>query len=100
MNFGNDLPYTYNLNQVDPNVVYKNGLATTASVPNPFFNLLPANKMPGQLRTQANVAVSQLLKPYPQYGDLNERVRGGVASRYRALQMQFQRPFVNGFNFV
>src|SRR2546425_97796 len=36
-----------------------------------FFNLLPPNKMPGTLRTQETVAVSQLLKPYPQYGDLN-----------------------------
>jgi hypothetical protein len=56
--------------------------------------------MPGQLRTQRTIAVSQLLRLYPQYGGLTETLRGAVGNRYKALQMQFQRPFVNGFNFV
>ena len=38
-----------NLNLADPNIAYKNGNATTAKVTNPFFNLLPANQMPGTL---------------------------------------------------
>jgi hypothetical protein len=69
-------------------------------VRNPFYNLLPVDKMPGQLRTQQNIAVRELLRPYPQYGGLTETLRGGVGNRYRSLQMQFQRPFVNGFNMV
>jgi hypothetical protein len=100
MNIGRDAPYTYNVNQIDPRVGYSIGNAVTQSVPNPFFNVLPADKMPGQLRTQRNIAVRELLRPYPQYGDLNERLRGGLRNRYRSLQMQFQRPFANGFNFV
>jgi hypothetical protein len=69
-------------------------------VNNPFFEVLPADKFPGQLRTQRQIAVRELLRPYPQYGALNETLRGGLGNRYRALQMQFQRPFVNGFNMV
>jgi hypothetical protein len=100
MNIGSRLPYTYNVNQIDPRIGYRVGNAVNATVPNPFFNALPANKMPGQLRTQQNIAVRELLRPYPQYGDLNERLIGGIRNRYRSLQMQFQRPFVNGFNLV
>ena len=57
-------------------------------------------QMPGQLRTQANVPVSQLLRQYPQYGDIQERLVGKGLARYQALQIQVQRPFVNGFNMV
>ena len=100
MNIGNNAPYTLDYNQVDPRIGFKNTTATTASVPNPFFNLLPLEKMPGQLRTQANIAVSELLRPYPQYGALTESLVGGFENRYKALQIQVQRPFTNGFNFV
>ena len=100
MNIGRALPYAYNLNQVDPRFGYQNGNAVNATVANPFFNRLPAAKMPGQLRTQQNIAVNQLLRPYPQYTDLFERVRGGLGNRYKSLQMQFIRPFANGLNLV
>jgi hypothetical protein len=100
MNFGRDLPYAYNLNQVDPRIGYSVGNAINQSVANPFFNKLPADKMPGQLRTQANVNVRELLRPYPQYQDMFERLSSGIKNNYKALQMQFQRPFTNGFNFV
>jgi hypothetical protein len=100
MNIGRAAPYAYDINQVDPRIGYASGNAINQSVPNPFFNLLPREKMPGQLRTQQNIAVRELLRPYPQYGELRETLRGGLANRYRSLQMQFQRPFVNGFNFV
>jgi hypothetical protein len=100
MNFGRDLPYNYDINQVDPRIGFQVQNAVNASVPNPFFNVLPANKMPGTLRTQANVPVSQLLRPFPQYQGLVETLRYGGENNYKSLQMQFQRPFVNGFNFV
>ncbi|MBL8236641.1 MAG: carboxypeptidase regulatory-like domain-containing protein [Bryobacterales bacterium] len=100
MNFGRDLPYNYDINQVDPRIGFAVQNAVNASVPNPFFNVLPATKMPGTLRTQANVPVSQLLRPFPQYQGLVETLRYGGENNYKSLQMQFQRPFVNGFNFV
>ncbi|HEU0124595.1 MAG TPA: TonB-dependent receptor [Bryobacteraceae bacterium] len=100
MNFGRHLPYNFDINQVDPRIGFQVQNAVNASVPNPFFNALPATKMPGTLRTQANVPVSQLLRPYPQYQSMTETLRSGSQNRYKSLQMQFQRPFVNGFNFV
>lgn len=100
LNLGRDLPITRDLNQVDPRIGYQHGAAITRTVANPFFNLLPESKMPGQLRTVRNVQVSQLLRPYPQYGPLQERLVGLYHNRYQALQMQVQRPFANGFNLV
>ncbi|MBI3696850.1 MAG: carboxypeptidase regulatory-like domain-containing protein, partial [Acidobacteria bacterium] len=100
MNVGRSQPYPFDLNQIDPRIGYRVANAVNQAVANPFFNVLPADKFPGQLRTQRQVAVRELLRQYPQYSALNETLRGGVHNRYRALQMQFQRPFVNGFNFV
>lgn len=100
INLGHDLAYNWDVNQIDPRIGYQNGTKVNQSVPNPFYNLLPATQMPGTLRTQRNIAVSQLLRPYPQYTSLVESIRSGGKNRYQALQMQFQRPFVNGFNFV
>jgi hypothetical protein len=99
-NFGRYAPVTRNLNQVDPRIGYTRGSATAANVPNPFFNKLSPEKMPGQLRTQANVPVTQLLRLYPQYGDIQQRLTGQANNRYQALQISVQRPFVNGFNLV
>jgi hypothetical protein len=104
INFGRYAPVTRNLNIADPSIGFglgpQGGAAITANVANPFFNRLPADRMPGQLRTQAQVPVSQLLRPYPQYGDIIERLVPFGANRYQALQLQVQRPFVNGFNLV
>lgn len=100
INFGGNNPVTRNLNQVDPRIGYRSGAATAANVANPFFNKLSAQQMPGQLRTQANVPISQLLRQYPQYGDIQQRLVGKGLSRYQALQIQVQRPFVQGFNLV
>jgi hypothetical protein len=100
VNIGRDHPFTQNLNLVDPRIGYEVKNAVNQAVPNPFFNKLPANQMPGQLRTQANVSVATLLRPYPQYGNLENRLTPGLRNRYQALQLQVQRPFVNGFNLV
>ncbi len=100
MNLGRSAPLTYDINQIDPRVGYRLGNAVTAPVDNPFFNILPKEKFPGQLRTQSRVAARELTRLYPQYTTLNETLRGGINNRYKALQMQFQRPFQNGFNFV
>jgi len=100
INLGKNAPVTRNLNQVDPRIGYEKGAATAANVANPFFNKLTAAQMPGQLRTQANVPISQLLRLYPQYGDIQQRLVGKGLNRYQALQIQVQRPFVQGFNMV
>ncbi|MGH9628250.1 MAG: TonB-dependent receptor domain-containing protein, partial [Bryobacteraceae bacterium] len=100
MNFGYDHPYTYNVNEIDPRIGYEHKTLLNQSVANPFYNILPSDRFPGQLRTQKTIQLQELLRPYPQYGDLLETVRPGTKNRYQAIQLQFQRPFVQGFNFV
>ena len=101
MNTGRNQPYTWDRNQIDPRIGYNIKTAVTQSVPNPFFGVLTPEKFPGQLRTQRNIPINQLLRPYPQYGGgLTETLTAGLNNRYRSLQMQFQRPFANGFNFT
>ena len=99
-NFGRNAPVTRNLNQIDPRIGYEKKTAVSGNVKNPFFNVLPADKMPGQLRTQASVPITQLLRQYPQYGDIQQRLVGLGHNRYQSLQIQAQRAFVNGFNLV
>lgn len=100
MNYGRNLPYTYNLNMADPNIAYTSKTATTSQVANPFYNLLPADKMPGTLRNQAKVSVSSLLTPYPQYGALNELMQSGAGDHYRAIQASIRRPYANGLTIM
>ena len=91
--------YGYNLNQADPNLSYTYKGLVDQTVPNPFFGL-PANIMPGNLRTQPTVSVNQLLRPYPQYSSLNQYGWPGLSDHYYALQMKAERPFANGLTFL
>lgn len=91
--------YNYNLNQVDPNYAYTYKGQVDVTVPNPFFNLLPAGKMPGSLRTQKTVTVNSLLRKYPQYGTLTERFLRGKSSRYYSLQFKAEKPLSHGAAF-
>jgi len=91
--------FDYNLNQVDPNLIYQYKGLTDQTVTNPFYNL-PPNIMPGVLRGQQTVSVSQLLRPYPQYGDLWLQGWPGTSDHYYALQMKAERPMANGLNFL
>jgi hypothetical protein len=100
INYGRNQPYAFDMNQIDPRIGYQYKNLVNASVANPFYNLLPATQEPGQLRTQKNIAVSELLRPYPQYSAITETLRGAWGDHYQALQLSFQRPFTNGFNFV
>ncbi|MEO8126780.1 MAG: TonB-dependent receptor [Bryobacteraceae bacterium] len=100
INLGHSLPYDYDLNQIDPRVAFNVGNAVNASVPNPFYNVLPQSKFPGQLRSQQNIAVNQLMRPYPQYTTLTQTLNGGRDNHYQALQVSVQRAFSNGFNIV
>jgi hypothetical protein len=88
--------YWEQVNMMDPNLAYTYKGAVDAAVPNPFYNLLPPDKMPGELRNQKEVPASQLLRPYPQYTDLNMYFRSGLNNRYYAMQLQLQRPMAQG----
>ena len=57
-NIGRDLPYTRQFNLMDPQLSYTNKTVLNQRVDNPFYNYLTPDKFPGQLRNQAQVALS------------------------------------------
>jgi len=91
--------FGYNVNLADPNLTYTNKALVDQTVPNPFYGL-PSSVMPGNLRTQANVAVSRLLVPYPQYSTLTQAGWPGQRDHYYALQMKAERPMSHGLTFL
>jgi Carboxypeptidase regulatory-like domain len=108
MHFGRDIVgagygggnYGRPMNLMDPNLAYQYKAAIDEAVPNPFYQILPAEKFPGPLRTQETVAVRDLLKPYPQYGSLTEEFMPGWKNRYYAIQFKAERRFANGISFI
>ncbi len=63
----------------------------TQQVPNPFAGLLPGTSLNG-----ANVARSQLLRPYPQFTSIQATETNG-RSDFNALQARVERRMANGF---
>jgi hypothetical protein len=100
MNYGRDLGYTKQFNMMNPALSWKYQAELQRSIPNPFYQYLTPDKFPGQLRNQAQVALSSLLKPFPQYGSVSETNTPGIRERYHSFQLRAQRPFANGFNFL
>jgi hypothetical protein len=105
MTFGHDLDYSVNwddrpVNMAYPNLTYTLKGAVYDSVPNPFFNYLTPDKFPGQLRNRDTVSVLELLRTYPQYGDLYLQHTTGMRQRYKALQMRVQRGYSNGLSLL
>jgi hypothetical protein len=91
----------YNINQVDPRIGYQYKEQTLAVIDNPFYNILPEEKFPGPLRYQAQVGVTELARPYPQYGDIY--VADGSKSgsmKYQALQMKLQKSYTHGLTLL
>ena len=99
LNFSNQNIGSYNLNQVDPRVAYEFKDATNRAVTNPFFNFSTVDKFPGALRFQRTVGLTTLMRPYPQYGNLNviDGIEGG-ASHYQSFQLRLNRRFANGYS--
>jgi hypothetical protein len=100
LNLGHNLSYTKRYNLMDPQLSYTYKNVLNQRVANPFYNYLTPEKFPGQLRNMSQVTLGDLLKPFPQYGNVNETNTPGIRERYHSLQMRVQRPFSNGFNFL
>ena len=81
-----------NINQVDPKYMSL-GAALNASVPNPFFG----NANAGPLATQATVTRAQLLRPYPQFGNILARHVLEGKSRYNAAVVEWTKRMAHGW---
>jgi trimeric autotransporter adhesin len=81
-----------NVNQLDPKYMAL-GAALNDRLPNPFFG----NANAGPLSTQATLSRAQLLRPYPQFGNvLARRVTEGK-NRYNAAIVEWTRRMNHGF---
>jgi len=88
---GNDNA-TVNINQLDPKYQAL-GSALLDQVSNPFFG----NPAFGSFANQQTISRGQLLRPYPQFGDLlGSQVSGGRA-QYHSAVLRLERPMVGGW---
>ena len=63
-------------------------------MPNPFAGLLPGTGL-----NTSNVARSQLLRPYPQFTQVQSRNFDGTSS-YQSGQFRLERRFSDGYSFL
>jgi hypothetical protein len=75
-----------NINQIDPK--YQGLVAdTTKAVPNPFLGVAAA----GQFASQATIPLGQLLRPFPQFGNVYMEQSTGAKSQYNAAIFQVRK---------
>jgi len=100
-NFG-DQQYSKELNAVNPLIGQQYGTAfLSQSVANPFYHFQNnPSLLPGNLYNTPTVQLSQLLVPYPQYGPLFEIGVLGASERYNSQEIQVQKRFSHGYNFL
>jgi len=88
---GND-DESVNINQLDPRYQAL-GSALFDSVPNPFFG----NPVFGSFGDQRTIPRGQLLRPYPQFGDILAHQVSDGRAQYHSLVLRLERPIVNGW---
>lgn len=93
---------SFNENEANPMLNYNatTGPAMLVQYPNPFYNYLTPTQYPGGLRNQPTVKLSQLLRPYPQYGDLYLGHVPIESDLVRNLEFRVQRSYSNGMNLL
>jgi hypothetical protein len=100
-NKGYDLTVETDINQIPVQYLSTSPVRDTAvianlsqPVPNPFAGLLPGTGL-----NTANVARSQLLRPYPQFTQVQSRNFDGTSS-YQSGQFRLERRFSDGYSFL
>jgi hypothetical protein len=81
-----------NVNQIDP-AYLSLGPALQQLVPNPFFG----NTSFGAFGTQATISRGQLLRPYPQFGNVFAHQVSAGRSRYHSFTLDGQRRMRGGW---
>jgi hypothetical protein len=99
-NYAHRIPYTDNVNMMDPAFRYQYKTLLNTAVANPFYNYLTPDKIPGQLRNAKTVTLGSLLVPYPQYQTLTQTNTNGLKGKTHTVELRVQRPFTNGVSFL
>ena len=84
---------TVNINQLDPQ--YQSlGTALQQTVANPFFGIAEF----GNLSKSATITRGQLLRPYPQFGNILMHRVNEAKARYNAMVTRWQKRMSNGYS--
>jgi hypothetical protein len=75
-----------NINQLDPSY-QASGIDTLAQVPNPFFGVAEAGAFAGR----STIERGQLLRPFPQFGNIQMLQSTGARSQYHAGVIQLRK---------
>jgi hypothetical protein len=84
-------------NQV-PDQYMSLGTGLNAQVPNPFNGIIQSPTSPYYNRP--TTALSNLLKPYPQYTGVNAYRKPGANANYNAFEAKVQKRYSNGLSFL
>ena len=85
---GDDLNYgTININQLTPDVVAQFGTRLNDPLPNPFFGIPEA----GAFSRAATLSRGQLLRPFPQFGNVLQDQTTGARTRYNAVTAKLEK---------
>jgi hypothetical protein len=87
LSWGGTSDVAININQLDPKYQALGPGYTTQQVANPFFGVAGA----GPFSTQAQIARGQLLRPFPEFGDVNMLESTGARSMYNAGIIQIRK---------
>ena len=82
----------YNVNQLDP-AYFPRGSALTAAVANPFFGKGGTGVIAG-----STVAANQLLRPYPQFANINLTNSSRNQAQYDSLTLKAQKSLTKGLS--
>lgn len=89
-----------NLNQLDPKY-FSMGGALLGSVPNPFYNALKTSAAGSPCHLdQPTIAQGQLLRPYPEFCDINENQDPSGMSHYNALDVNYTHRVSQGLTLL
>ena len=91
---------TTDLNQLSADALALGSTGLSTQMANPFLTL-PAEQRPptGSILTPANLTVAQLLRPYPQFGQIQSLFANDGHSSYHALQTKVSRRFSDDLAF-
>jgi len=92
LGYGADGVAFVNINQLRPEQLAL-GTALQQQVPNPFFGIPEA----GAFSTSPTIARGQLLRPFPQFGNIRDRQTTGARSRYHAAVLKFEKRLSHGW---
>jgi hypothetical protein len=83
-----------NINQLDPQYLALGSAALDAPLPNPFFG---NPNVPRSLSTPTTLSRARLLRPFPQYGQVNAHQVTEGLSRYNAAVFELTKRVSSGF---